>query len=65
MPFRFIDIGRVWEKEDHSNIWHNSFGAGVYFSPAQMALLQFAGMDGTIGEDVLHKGNDSMTGAIA
>jgi hypothetical protein len=36
-----FDIGRVWEKEDHSNTWHNGLGAGVYFAPAEMALFQF------------------------
>jgi hypothetical protein len=35
-----FDIGRVWEKEDHSNMWHSGVGGGVYFAPAEMALLQ-------------------------
>jgi hypothetical protein len=35
------DIGRVWQKEDHSNQWHNGVGAGIYFAPAQVALIQF------------------------
>jgi len=34
------DIGRVWQKEDHSNQWHNGVGGGVYFAPAQLALFQ-------------------------
>jgi Omp85 superfamily domain len=35
------DVGRVWQKEDHSNQWHNGVGGGFYFAPAQMALFQF------------------------
>ncbi|WP_448697517.1 BamA/TamA family outer membrane protein [Mucilaginibacter sp. AW1-3] len=35
------DIGRVWDRSEQSNaVWHNGFGAGVYFSPSDMALLQ-------------------------
>jgi len=36
----FYDIGRVWEKNDHSNQWHNSVGGGFYFSPAQIAVIR-------------------------
>jgi hypothetical protein len=35
------DIGRVWQKEDQSNEWHNGVGAGFYFAPAQVTLIQF------------------------
>jgi hypothetical protein len=35
------DIGRVWQKEDYSHQWHNGVGGGIYFAPAQMALLEF------------------------
>jgi len=35
-----FDIGRVWQKEDHSNQWHNGVGGGIFFSPAQLALIQ-------------------------
>jgi hypothetical protein len=38
--FGFFDIGRVWEKNDYSNQWHNGTGVGLYFSPAQMAVIQ-------------------------
>jgi hypothetical protein len=38
--FAFYDIGRVWEKNDHSHKWHNGTGAGLYFVPAQMAVVQ-------------------------
>jgi hypothetical protein len=34
------DVGRVWQKDDHSNQWHNGVGGGFYFAPAQMALLE-------------------------
>ncbi len=35
------DIGRVWDRSEESNsVWHNGVGAGVYFSPSDMALLQ-------------------------
>lgn len=35
------DIGRVWDRsEPASSLWHNGVGAGVYFSPSDMALLQ-------------------------
>lgn len=39
----FHAIGRVWEKREASAGWHNSVGAGVYFSPSDMALLQIKG----------------------
>jgi outer membrane translocation and assembly module TamA len=38
--FAFYDIGRVWEKNDYSQQWHNGTGIGLYFSPAQMAVIQ-------------------------
>jgi hypothetical protein len=34
------DVGRVWQKDDHSSQWHNGVGGGFYFAPAQMALFQ-------------------------
>ena len=34
------DVGRVWQKDDHSMQWHNGVGGGFYFAPAQMALFQ-------------------------
>ncbi|HRH61473.1 MAG TPA: BamA/TamA family outer membrane protein, partial [Chitinophagaceae bacterium] len=36
----FYDVGRVWTKDDTSNKWHSGYGGGIYFSPAQMAVLQ-------------------------
>jgi outer membrane translocation and assembly module TamA len=37
----FYDVGRVWEKNESSDLWHQGTGGGLYFSPAQMALFQF------------------------
>ncbi len=35
------DVGRVWQKQDESNQWHNGVGGGIYFAPAQLALIEF------------------------
>jgi hypothetical protein len=37
----FYDIGRVWEDNQESKKWHQGVGAGIYFSPAQLIMLQF------------------------
>jgi hypothetical protein len=29
----FNDVGRVWVKNDTSSIWHDGYGAGIWFSP--------------------------------
>lgn len=36
----FFDIGRVWKQNDNSDKWHNGFGGGFYFAPAQLVVLQ-------------------------
>nr|AGU12341.1 hypothetical protein [uncultured organism] len=36
----FHGIGRVWENNMHSGLWHNTVGGGMYFSPADLALLK-------------------------
>lgn len=36
----FYDTGRVWEKGEDSQKWHNGTGGGLYFSPAQMTLIR-------------------------
>ena len=36
----FYDVGRVWEKNESSAIWHQGVGGGFYFAPAQMAVFQ-------------------------
>jgi len=38
----FDDIGRVWLPGEHSTEWHNGYGAGVYFVPVELVLLQFS-----------------------
>lgn len=37
----FYDVGRVWVKDESSNVWHQGVGGGLYFAPAQMAVFQF------------------------
>ena len=34
------DIGKVWEKDEHSNRWHSGVGGGFYFAPAQVAVVR-------------------------
>ncbi|RZK37270.1 MAG: hypothetical protein EOO57_05795, partial [Hymenobacter sp.] len=36
----FNDVGRVWTPGEASQQWHTGYGGGVYFLPAQLALLQ-------------------------
>jgi hypothetical protein len=36
----FYDIGRVWVQQENSRKWHNGAGGGIYFAPAQMAVLR-------------------------
>lgn len=36
----FFDIGRVWEKGEDSQKWHNGYGGGFYYAPARMAIIQ-------------------------
>ncbi|MGI4867340.1 MAG: BamA/TamA family outer membrane protein [Janthinobacterium lividum] len=36
----FNDVGRVWTPGESSQRWHTGYGGGVYFLPAQLALLQ-------------------------
>jgi hypothetical protein len=36
----FNDVGRVWSPGESSQRWHTGYGGGVYFLPAQLALLQ-------------------------
>jgi hypothetical protein len=38
----FNDAGRVWQKGDNNNnTWHSAIGGGLYFAPADIAVLQF------------------------
>ncbi|RZL10305.1 MAG: hypothetical protein EOO62_13235, partial [Hymenobacter sp.] len=36
----FHDIGRVWSPDERSQKWHNGYGGGIYFLPAQLLLVQ-------------------------
>ena len=40
LPFQIgvfggYDIGRVWEKDDNSKIWHDSYGGGIWINSAE------------------------------
>lgn len=38
----FYDVGRVWQQGlDNGNVWHHGVGGGLYFAPANLAVLQF------------------------
>lgn len=47
----FHDIGRVWSKDIQSNTWHNGYGGGLFFSPADLIMLQ--AVLGTSNESIL------------
>lgn len=36
----FFDIGRVWEKNDRSDKWHNGAGGGIYFAPLAKSVIK-------------------------
>jgi hypothetical protein len=36
----FTDVGRVWEKGEHSERWHQGYGGGLYVMPGEVMLLQ-------------------------
>jgi hypothetical protein len=36
----FDDVGRVWTPGEVSDTWHNGYGGGFYFEPAQLILIQ-------------------------
>ncbi|WP_157544053.1 BamA/TamA family outer membrane protein [Mucilaginibacter paludis] len=46
----FNDVGRVWEPGESSSKWHDGYGGGIYFIPAQLVLIQ--GVVGFSGEGV-------------
>ncbi len=37
----FWDVGRVWERNENSDEWHNGTGAGIYFAPASIVAFNF------------------------
>ena len=36
----FNDVGRVWAPGETSRQWHDGYGGGLYFLPAQLVLVQ-------------------------
>jgi Omp85 superfamily domain len=36
----FFNTGRVWSKGESSGIWHQGQGAGIYFAPAKLTIIQ-------------------------
>lgn len=45
----FYDVGRVWKKNETSDIWHHGVGGGVYFAPASLAVVRFVMAHSTEG----------------
>lgn len=45
----FNDLGRVWVKGEEAHIWHDAYGAGLYYTPFNFVLLSvttaFSGED--------------------
>lgn len=37
----FQDMGRVWQKNEKSAVWHQGYGGGVYFAPAALTVFRF------------------------
>ena len=35
----FNDVGRVWYKGEHSELWHDSYGGGFYYAAYNYVLL--------------------------
>ena len=35
----FNDVGRVWVKGENSNIWHDGYGTGLYYTPFNMMIV--------------------------
>jgi len=36
----FNDVGRVWQPGEASSRWHDGYGGGLYYLPAQLLLVQ-------------------------
>jgi len=36
----FYDVGRVWIDNEHSDMWHQGVGGGLYFAPATLTVIQ-------------------------
>ena len=35
----FFDSGRVWMKNENSDIWHKGYGSGLWISPFEMTIF--------------------------
>lgn len=35
----FYDLGRVWQRAEHSKKWHQGYGGGIYYIPYSMVML--------------------------
>ncbi|TWV88672.1 BamA/TamA family outer membrane protein [Chitinophaga pinensis] len=35
----FNDVGRVWYQSQKSSAWHDGYGGGIYFTPANLVVL--------------------------
>ncbi len=47
----FFDLGRVWERNESSKKWHNSYGGGIYYIP--YGLVTVSALMGISNEDRL------------
>ncbi|MGD1892040.1 MAG: BamA/TamA family outer membrane protein [Cyclobacteriaceae bacterium] len=47
----FNDIGRVWQDQESSQVWHHGYGGGIYLAPFN--ALVFSAMWGFSEEDSL------------
>ncbi|OKS87921.1 BamA/TamA family outer membrane protein [Mucilaginibacter polytrichastri] len=36
----FNDVGRVWSPGESSDVWHDGYGGGIWFSPARLVMIQ-------------------------
>jgi hypothetical protein len=36
----FYDVGRVWQRGEQSDKWHNGTGGGLYVAPAKLAVIK-------------------------
>jgi hypothetical protein len=34
------DVGRVWKRNEKSNVWHHGVGGGFYFAPASITVIR-------------------------
>jgi outer membrane translocation and assembly module TamA len=37
----FWDVGKVWDDKQESRTWHHGTGAGIYFAPASLLVINF------------------------